>query len=83
MSGLDDPTRRAPMDIWAMSGQHPSRRHDEMLAERLRFLAAMPDTRPHRVRGLVIRLQTMWSRPTARERLPEASRRALGKPVGT
>ena len=83
MSGLEDPTRRSPMDIWAMSGQHPSRRHDEMLAERLRFVAAMPDMRPHRVRRLVTHLQAMWSRPTLRDRVPEASRRSLGKPVGT
>ena len=38
MSGHQEPTRRVPVDLWAMLGEHPSQRHNEMLAERLRLL---------------------------------------------
>ena len=69
MSSFEDPTRRSPADIWAMSREHPSRRHDEMLAERLHFLAAMPDTRRRALRRLMIRLQATWFRSSARQRL--------------
>lgn len=73
MSGLEDPSRRWPADIWAMSGEHSSRRHNGMLPEHLQYLAAMPDTRRRALRGLMNRLQAMWSRSSARHRLPGLS----------
>ena len=83
MSGHHEPTRMSPTELWAMLGEHPNQRANEMLAERLHLLAGVPDMRSHRMRRLMARLQTMWSRPYVPGRLLELSRRPVDKPVGT
>ena len=62
MSRRQQSTRSCPADVWAMLGEHPSQRTNEMLAERLHLLAPMPQARRRPIRTLVIRLQGVWSR---------------------
>ena len=71
--------QRSPAELWTVLGEHPTQRHNDMLAERLHHLAELPDRRPHRVRRLMLHLETLWFRPPARVRRREASR---GAPVG-
>ena len=75
MSGRQEPTR-SPVDLWAMLGEHPSQRHNEMLAERLHLLHVMPDRRRHRIRRLMI---AVWFRPSVRDRLPALPQDASGE----
>ncbi len=77
MSRPQEPLR-SPADLWTVLGEHPTQRHHDMLAERLHHLAGMPDRRPHRIRGLIIRLQTIWFRPVVRKPLPGVQRGSLG-----
>jgi hypothetical protein len=87
MSVRQEPTRTSPLESWAMLGEHPSQRVNELLAERLDFLAGIPHRRRRPIRRLVIRLQTAWSRPSVRhplrDPLPGVARGSLGKPIGT
>ena len=68
---------RSPADLWSVLGEHPTQRHNDMLAERLHHLAGLPDRRPHRVRGLIIRLQTIWFRRVADKPLPRVQQGSL------
>lgn len=73
MSRPQEPLR-SPAELWAVLGEHPTQRHNDVLAERLHHLAGIPDRRPHRIRRLMLHLETLWFRPPARVRRREASR---------
>ena len=69
--------QRSPTELWTVLGEHPTQRHNDMLAERLHHLAGLPDRRPHRIRRLVLHLETLLFRPPARVRRHEESGVAL------
>jgi hypothetical protein len=81
MSRPQEPMR-SPADLWTLLGEHPTQRHNDMLAERLHHLAGIPDRRPHHIRRLVLHLESLLFRPPARVRRREATRVApAGRPA--
>ena len=81
MSRPQEPLR-SPADLWTLLGEHPAQRHHDMLAERLHHLSGMPDRRAHRIRRLMIVLHTIWSRPSARDRLSGVQQASSGSRLG-